>query len=132
MRKVTLGKVTVLRWLGAALPVLLANCTHQPQLGGPDRVWASPRGLDTTAACVIRVLDDRVSNLRPRVTHVKRVIEPGNVYEIRPEQAAAVTTEAYFVRLEKAGDQITRLSLFVKSPWGKEMINTLSPCGRRS
>ncbi|MGE0240057.1 MAG: hypothetical protein AB7F09_04960 [Parvibaculaceae bacterium] len=121
-----------LRGFGAALPLLLAACASQPQLlERPDRVWASPRGLDATAACVIRVLDDRGSGLPAGPTHAKHVIEPGRVYEIRPDQDGAVTPETYSVRLEKAGGQITRMSLFVDSPWEKNMIRALSPCGTR-
>ena len=125
-----------LRWLKAALPILLAACANQPHLlERPSRVWASPRGLDATAACVIRVLDERGqsgSNLAPNLTHAKRVIEPGKVYEIRPRQKSAVTAETYFIRLEKSGDQVTRMSAYITSPWRKNLVKSLSPCGTRS
>jgi hypothetical protein len=121
-----------MRWLAAVFAVLLAACAHQPGLlERPDRVWAAPRGLDATAACVIRVLDERGSRLMPPVTHGKRVTERGEAYEIRPARRKAVTAETYHVRLEKAGDRITRMSLFAESPWRKDMIEALSPCGRR-
>jgi hypothetical protein len=125
-----------MRWLAAGLPLLLAACAHEPQLlGEPDRVWASPRGLEATASCVIRNLDERGrrnSNIAPSLTHAKRVIEPGKVYEIRPEQKNAVGPESYYVRLEKVDDHITRIALYAKSPWTKSMISELAPCGRVS
>ena len=125
-----------LRWLQAALPILLVACAHQPQLlERPDRVWAAPRGLDATAACVIRALDEHGrsgSSLAPSMTHAKRVIEPGKVYEIRPKQRSAVTAETYLIRLEKSGEQITRMSAYIKSPWNRNVIKALSPCGTRS
>jgi hypothetical protein len=124
------------RWLGAVLLTVLSACAHQPQLRErPDRVWASSKSIDAAAACVIRALDERGrsgSNLSPNLTHARRVIEPGRVYEIRPAQDGAVTTEVYFVRLEKLDDRTTRMSAFVASPWKKELLRALSPCGARS
>ena len=115
------------------MPFLLAACAHQPQLlGPPDRVWASPRGLESTASCVVGILDARGANLSPRITHARQVIEPGKVYEIRPRQESTVTTETYVVRLEKAGDEITRMSLYADSPWARDLIKALSRCGTRS
>jgi hypothetical protein len=124
------------RWLGAALLTLLGACAHQPQLiDRPDRVWASSKGLEAAASCVIGVLDERgrmESNISPNLTHARRVIEPGKVYEIRPEQESVVSSETYIVRLEKIDDRITRMSLYARSPWKKQMIRALSPCGARS
>jgi hypothetical protein len=133
---VTAEKAMRRRWLGAALLTVLGACAHQPQLlDRPDRVWASSKSMDAAASCVIRVLDERgrsESSLSPSFTHARRVIEPGKVYEIRPEQESAVSSETYLVRLEKIDDRITRMSLYASSPWKKQMIRAVSPCGARS
>jgi hypothetical protein len=125
-----------MRWLAAALLALLAACANQPELlDRPDRVWPAPRGIDAVASCVIRALNERArsqSNLASSRTFAKHVIEPGQVYEIRADTSRMVTAERAVVRLEKVDDEITRLSLFVQSPWKKEMIRTLKPCGARS
>ena len=123
-----------MRWPGAALLLLLAACAYHPELlDQPDRVWASPRSLDDAASCVIRALDARGrsgSNLSPSMTHAKHVIEPGRIYEIRPEQQGAVTGESYTVRLEKNRDDlITRISLYSQTPWEKSLTRALAPCG---
>jgi hypothetical protein len=129
-------KITCTRWLAAALLVLLAACAGQPDLlDRPDRVWPSPRDIDTVASCVIRALNERghsESNLSQSRVYAKHVIEPGKTYEIRADTSRMVTAEEVVVRLEKENDEITRLSLFVKSPWKKEMIRILKPCGARS
>jgi hypothetical protein len=133
---VTLEKIVSMRWLAAALPALLAACAGQLDLlDRPDRVWASPRRIDTVASCVVRVLNERgrsESNLSQSRVYARHVIEPGKVYEVRADTSRMVTAEEAVVRLEKVGDEITRLSLFVKSPWKKEMIRILKPCGDRS
>ena len=67
--------------------------------------------MDSAASCVIRVLNERSgsqSAIAPNMTFARHVIEPGKVYEIRPEQKGAVTTEYAVVRLEKIDDRITR------------------------
>lgn len=138
MQKVTLEKVKNLRWLGAALLALLTACAGDSQLqilDRPDRVWPSPRSIDVVAACAVRVLNEHgrlQSNLAQSRTYAKHVIEPGRIYEIRADTSRMVTAEAAVVRLEKIDDEITRLSLFVHSPWKKEMIRALKPCGARS
>ena len=58
------------------------------------------------------------------------MIEPGKVYEIRADQDRMLTSETYVVRLEKIDDHITRMSAFINSPWKKEVIHALAPCGR--
>lgn len=124
------------RWLGAAVLSLAGACAHDMPLDGkPDRVWASSRSLDNAAACVVRALDDyrRLdTRLAPSITHASEAIVPGNTYEIRPRQDYTVSAETYFVRLEKFGDRITRISLFAESPWRKDVIRTVSKCGERS
>lgn len=125
------------RWLAASVLVLLAACSSEPGLllERPDRVWPSPRGIDSVASCVIRVLNERghqESNLAQSLVYAKHVIEPGKVYEIRADASRQVTAEAAVVRLEKIEDEITRLSLFVQSPWKKQMVRVLKPCGDRS
>jgi hypothetical protein len=129
-------KATCTRGLAAALLALLAACAGEPGLlDRPDRVWPSPRGIDTVASCVVRVLNQRgrsESNLSQSRVYAKHVIEPGQIYEIRADTSRMVTAEEAVVRLEKENDEITRLSLFVKSPWKKEMIRILKPCGARS
>jgi hypothetical protein len=136
MWKVTLERMTYMRWLAAALLVLLAACAGQLDLlDRPDRVWPAPKRIDAVASCVIRVLNERgrsESNLVQSRTYAKHVIEPGNIYEIRADADRTVAAEAAVVRLEKIDDEITRLSLFVKSPWKKEVIRVLKPCGTRS
>ena len=125
-----------MRWLAAALLALLTACAGQPDLlDRPDRVWPSPRRIDAVASCVVRVLNERgrsESNLSASRVYGKHVIEPGKIYEIRADTGRMVTAEEAVVRLEKVDDEITRLSLFVKSPWKKEMIRVLKPCGDRS
>jgi hypothetical protein len=119
-----------------ALLLLLAACAGQPDLlDRPDRVWPAPRGIDAVAVCVIRVLNERgtsQTNLAKSRVYAKHVIEPDNIYEIRADTSRMVTPEAAVVRLEKVSDEVTRLSLFVQSPWKKEMIRVLKPCGARS
>src|SRR4029079_16202979 len=137
MRNVTLERMTYMRWFAAAaLLVLLAACANQPGLlERPDRVWPAPRSIDAVAACVIKVLNERgrwESELAPSRTYAKHVIEPGKIYEIRADAVRMVTAETAVVRLEKVDDEITRLALFVQSPWKKEMIRVLKPCGARS
>ncbi len=133
---VTLERMMDRRWLAGALTVLLVACANQPELlDRPDRVWPSPRGIDRVAACVIRALNERgrsESDLAPSRTYAKHVIEPGSIYEIRADTSRMVTAEAAVVRLEKIDDEITRLSLFVQSPWKKAMIRAVKPCGARS
>jgi len=122
-----------MRWPGAPLLLLLSACAYHPELlDKPDRVWASSRSMDSAASCIIRALDERGrsgSSLSSSLTHARHVIEPGKVYEIRPKQQGSVTGESYTVRLEKTGDIITRISLFVQSPWKKDVIRALKPCG---
>lgn len=123
-----------LRWLGMGFPLLLLACAHElPVDGRPDRVWASPRGLEAAKACAIRALDEfgrTQTALAPSVTHAAQTIAPGKIYEIRPRQRGT-TGDSYFLRLEKIDDHITRMSFFVSSPWKKQMIAALAPCGRR-
>ena len=130
----TADGVRALRWPGVALLALLGACAHDVSLKGPpERVWASSRGLDAAASCILRALDEHGrsgSALAPGITHERRVITPGKVYEIRPEQQLAVTNERYFVRLEKIDDRITRISLFLQSPWKKELTRAVAPCGK--
>ncbi|WP_119271136.1 hypothetical protein [Taklimakanibacter deserti] len=122
-----------MRWPGVPLLLLISACAHHPELlDKPDRVWASSRSMDSIASCIIRALDERGrsgSNLSPSQTHARHVIEPGKLYEIRPEQQGLATGESYTVRLEKTGEMITRISLFVQSPWKKSVIRALKPCG---
>lgn len=117
------------------LPLLLLACAHELRDDGrPDRVWASPRGLEAAKTCAIRALDEfgrTQTALAPSVTHVAQTIEPGKIYEVRPREAQGTTGDSYFLRLEKIDDHVTRLSFFVKSPWKKQMIAALAPCGRR-
>jgi hypothetical protein len=133
MRKLLIEKWIGARWLGVALPILLAACANQALvLDQPDRVWPSSRGMDNAAACVIRVLDDRTrsqSTISPTRTYAKHVIDPGKVYEIRADQDRLVTSETYVVRLEKVDDHITRMSAFINSPWKKQVIRALASCG---
>ena len=128
-------KISCTRWPAAALLALLAACAGQPDLlDRPDRVWASPRTIDTVASCVVRALNARghlESNLAQSRVYAKHVIEPGTVYEIRADTSHTVTAEAAVVRLERVSDEVTRLALFVQSPWKKEMIRVLRPCGER-
>ena len=134
--KVTAEEAACRRWLGAALLAVLAACGHHPDLlKTPERVWASSRGMDNAASCVVRVLDERGrsgSSLMPSITHAKHVIESGKVYEIRPEQESAVINQNYVVRLEKIDDHITRISVFAESPWTKDLVRALAPCGQSS
>jgi hypothetical protein len=129
-------KISCTRWFAAALLPLLTACAGQPDLlDRPDRVWPTPRGIDTVASCVVRVLNERgrsKSNLAQGRVYAKHVIEPGTVYEIRADTSRMVTPEEAVVRLEKVNDEVTRLALFVQSPWKKEMIRVLRPCGERS
>ena len=124
-----------MRWLATVLLALLAACAGQQDLlDRPDRVWPSPKGIDAVASCVVRVLNERgrsESNLAQSRAYAKHVIESGKIYEIRADTSRMVTAEEAVVRLEKVDDGITRLSLFVKSPWKKEMIRVLKPCGDR-
>jgi hypothetical protein len=124
-----------MRWLAAALIALLAACADQLELlDRPDRVWPTPRGIDEVTACVIRALNERgrsESDLAASRSYAKHVIEPGSIYEIRADTSRMVTAEGAVVRLEKIDDEITRLSLFVQSPWKKAMISALKPCGAR-
>lgn len=130
----TADRARALRWLGVALFALLGACARDMSLSGPpERVWASSRGLDDAASCILRALDEHGrsgSAIAPGITHERRVITPGKVYEIRPEQQLAVTNERYFVRLEKIDDRITRISLFLQSPWKKELTRAVAPCGK--
>jgi hypothetical protein len=124
-----------LRWLAAVLPPLLAACANQPELlDRPDRVWPTPKGIDAVAASVIRALNEHgrsESDLAQSRVYAKHVIEPGSIYEVRADTSRMVTAEAAVVRLEKIDDEITRLSLYVQSPWKKSMIRALKPCGAR-
>lgn len=90
--------------------------------------------LDDATSCIVQALDQRgrsASNLSPSMTHKAKAVVPGKVYEIRAEQELAVTPENYLVRLEKIDDRITRISLFAQTPWKKELIRAISPCGAR-
>jgi hypothetical protein len=133
---VTVQKAMDRRCLGAASLLLLGACSPQSDLlDQPDKVWASSKSMESAASCAIRVLDERgrsESSVAPSVTFAKHVIEPGKVYEIRPEQRGAVTPEYAVLRLEKIDDRITRMSLFAHSPWKKDLIRALRPCGARS
>lgn len=127
-------KSQTLRWLGIALLLPLGACAHDVTLDGPpERVWASSRSLDNAASCIIGALDARGrsgSTISPSVTHVRRVVVPGKIYEIKPEPELAVTSETYFVRLEKIDDRITRVSLFAQSPWKKELTRAVASCAK--
>jgi hypothetical protein len=128
--------MTCTPWPAAALLALLAACANQPELlDRPDRVWPAPRSIDVVASCAIRVLNERGrlhSDIAQSRIYAKHVIEAGKIYEIRADVDRMVTAENAVVRLERIDDEITRLSLFVQSPWKKEMIRTLNPCGGRS
>jgi hypothetical protein len=133
---VTLEKVTDIRWPGIVLLALLSACASQLELlDRPDRVWPAPRSMDVVASCAVRVLNERgrsQSELAASRTYAKHVIEPGQVYEIRADTSRMVTAETAVVRLEKIDDHITRMSLFVQSPWKKEVVRALKPCGAPS
>ena len=124
-----------MRWLGAASVLALAGaCAHNfPLDGPPDRVWAAPRSLGSTSSCIVNVLDDyrrSQSSQAPNITHAAQEIVSNKVYEIRPKQEFTVSAETYFVRLEKIDDRITRVSLFADTPWKKQLIRTVAPCGK--
>ena len=68
--------------------------------------------------------------MSPPVTHERRVITQGKVYEVRRKQEIAVTSETYFVRLEKIDDRITRVSLFAESPWKGEVTRAVASCAK--
>jgi hypothetical protein len=123
-----------MRWPGVALLALLGACAHDVTVDGPpERVWASSRSLDNAATCIISALDARGrsgSNISPNVTHARRVVVPGRIYEIKPEAELAVNSEIYVVRLEKIDDHITRISLFARSPWKKELTRAVASCGK--
>jgi len=113
------------------LLALLAACTHIPLADGtPERVWASPRPLEDATACVIRALDRYGhSETSPSITHSAQAIVPGKVNEVRPRQDFALSATAYFVRLEKAADQITRIALYTRTVPNRPVIRALKECG---
>jgi len=134
MRKLLIERGIGARGLGVTLLTLLTACANQALvLDQPDRVWPTSRSMDTAAACVIKVLDDRTrmqSTIAPTLTFSKHVIEPGKVYEIRADQEHLVTRETYVVHLENIDDHITRMSAFINSPWKKQVLRALAPCGK--
>lgn len=123
------------RWPGVVLLALLGACAHEgPRFKEPEKVWPSPLSLDSATSCVIRALNERGhsdSAIAPNLTHSAHVLVPGRITEVSADQELALTNERYLVRLEKIDDQITRISLFAESPWKKELIRALAPCGTR-
>lgn len=93
-------------------------------------VWASPRTLEDATTCVIKALDRYGhSESSPSTTHSARPIVPGTVNEVRPRQDFALYQTAYFVRLQKAADRITRIALYARSGAMRPLIKALRPCG---
>jgi hypothetical protein len=119
-------------FLAMYLLALTAACTHIPAGdGAPDRVGASPRILEDATACVVRGLDRYGHSEAPQsTTHSVQVIVPGRLNEVRPRQDFALSATAYFVRLEKTADQITRIALYVGTTTARgPLIKALRECG---
>lgn len=110
---------------------LVAACTHiAPGDVSPDRVWASPRKLEDATACVITALDRyRRSGTSQKVTHSTQAIVPGKLYEVRPPQEFTLPATAYYVRLERTADQITRIALYARTASRGPLIKALRECG---
>ena len=68
--------------------------------------------------------------MSPPVTHERRVITQGKVLEIRRKEEHAVSSETYFVRLERIDDRITRVSLFAQSPWKGDVTRAVASCAK--
>ena len=118
-------------FLAMGLLTLAAACTNFPAGDGtPGRVWASPRTLQDATACVVRGLDRYGhSEASQSITHSVQVIVPSKLNEVRPRRDFALSATAYFVRLEKTADQITRISLYAGATPKRPLISALNECG---
>ena len=118
-------------WLATGLLGLVAACTHIPPGDvSPDRVWASPRKLEDATACVITALDRyRRAGTSQNIRHSAQAIVPGKVNEVRPAQEFALPATAYYVRLERTADQITRITLFARTASRRPLMKVVRGCG---
>lgn len=121
--------------IAAALAVSLAGCVtvSARKIEHPGAAWVSASGLDSAASCVVQALNRTfVSPLgvRPPSAHSINIIDPGRVYEVKPQQPIVIGTDVYYVRVTKVTETQANIELFAISPYFEQIARDMT-CGTR-
>ena len=124
-------RVTVRSILATVLaPLLVVACAITPRTGRPADTWLSKGGLQQTVNCVLAQLNDSMAKGRPpNFTHSVRIVTPGKVEEIVPQQIPAGSAELYVIRFVANDDGNIEVTVFsTLDGLDKRVQNAIDPC----
>jgi hypothetical protein len=124
--RVTVGKISAI----VLAPLLVVACAITPRTGRPADIWLSKGGLQQTVNCVLAQLNDSMAKGRPpNFTNSVRIVTPGKVEEIVPQQIAGGSGELYVVRFVANDDGNVEVTVFsTLDGLDKRVQNAIDPC----
>ncbi|MFZ2019661.1 MAG: hypothetical protein WAU90_13435 [Methyloceanibacter sp.] len=111
-------------------PLMVVACAITPRTGRPADIWLSKGGLQQTVNCVLGQLDDSMAKGRPpNFTNSVRIVTPGKVEEIVPQQIAGGSGELYVVRFVANDDGNIEVTVFsTLDGLDKRVQKAIDPC----
>jgi hypothetical protein len=108
----------------------MTACAITPRTGRPAEIWRAKAGIQKVVDCVLAQLNTSMSKGRPPTfTHSVRVITPGRVEEIIPQQIPSGSGELYVVRFVANDDGTTEVTLFsTLEGLDKRVEHAMAPC----
>jgi hypothetical protein len=114
----------------AAAAVMLEACAITPRTGRPADNWKTTQEFQKTVDCVLAQLNrDMAKGKPPNFTNSVKVVTPGKVEEIIPQEIPSGTGELYVVRFSAEDDGSTNVVLYsTLSGLDKRVEKAMTPC----
>lgn len=116
--------------VGAVLTAMtMTACAITPRTGRPAEVYNTKDGLQQAVDCALTQLNTTMAKgPPPNFTHSLRIVTPGKIEEIIPQQIPPGSGELYVVRFtaEDSGTEVTIFSTL--DGLDRRVKKALSPC----